>query len=110
MAAPIILFDRNTDVGRRIVRYLQMVREAREGLAETLAVLVQMRDGDGSQASHYDLLAVQAGFTAGDYADANTAAKASHDELASLIFKLTTNSSITDMLAAMDQACAKHGV
>ncbi len=110
MAAGIIQFDRNADVMRPVVRFLQMVREAREGLKNALAVMTQHRDGDGSQAVHYDLLALAGDFSAGDYATADAAAKASYDELASLNAKLTTNASVSDVLAAVDQACAKHGV
>lgn len=110
MAATIILYDRESNVMRPVVRFLQQLREARDGLTTQLAVLTQYRDGDGSSATHYDLLAVSGEFVAGDYADANAAAKASYDELSSLVGKLTTNSNITDVLAALNQACAKHGV
>lgn len=111
MAAGIIQYDRNSDVMRPIVRYLQQLRDARDGLVNQLAVLTQYRNGDGSSATHYSLLAVAGEFVAGgDYADANAAAKASFDELSSLVGKLTTNSSVSDMLAALNQGCAKHGI
>lgn len=110
MAANFIDFNRQTDVGRSIVRALGLVREGRELLRQLRAVMLQMRDGDGSQAAHYDLLRIEAGYEAGDYATADAAAKASFDELDSLHAKLTTDASVSDVLTAVDQACAKHGV
>lgn len=94
----------------RVKQALRAIREGRAILGQELAVADQMRDGNGSEASHYDLFASEKGYAAGDYVDANTAAKAAYDELASLHFKLTTNASVTDVAAAIDQACAKFGV
>jgi hypothetical protein len=110
MAANHIIFNKQHDVMRQAVRGMQLIREGRDVLAQARASMLQMRDGDGSQASHYDLLANAAGFGAGDYGSADAAAKASFDEVDSLAFKLTTNSSVSDMTAAIDQCCAKHGV
>jgi hypothetical protein len=110
MAAAYIPFDRNKDVTRKVVGALQKLREGKQDLEDALEVMTQMKDGDGSQAAHFDLLASQGTFAAGDYADANAAAKAFFDEVSSLSFKLNTNGSITDMDAALIQACAKLGV
>lgn len=94
----------------RVKQALRAIREGRAILGQELAAAAQMIDGNGSEASHFDLLANKRGYVANDYADANTAAKAAYDELSSLHFKMTSNSSITDMAAALDQACAKFGV
>lgn len=110
MAAAFIPHDRNTDLMRPVVRALQLIREGVETLTHARAVILQTRDGDGTQAAHYDLTATLGGFTAGDYADGPAAAKASFDELDSIHFKLTTNASVSDVAAAIAQACAKHGV
>jgi len=110
MAAGIIKYDRNSDAMRNKVRALQMILEGFELLERQRAIDIQYRDGDGSQAAHYDLLAAAGGFQAGDYADANAAAKASFDELDSLYAKLSTNASVSSVNAAMYQAAAKHGV
>lgn len=110
MAASIILYDRNTEAMRPVARYLQMLKEARDGLVAQRAVMLGYRDNDGSSAADYDLLAVAGDFRIGDYASANAAAKASFEEIDSLTYKLTTNASVTDVLAALDQCCAKHGV
>ncbi len=110
MAAGIIKYDRNSDVMRNKVRALQMIREGVELLGNQRSIDIQYRDGDGSQAAHYDLLAAAGSFQAGDYADANAAAKASFDELDSLYAKLSTDGSVSFVKAAIYQACAKHGV
>jgi hypothetical protein len=110
MAAGIIQFDRGSDAMRMKVRALQMIREGFELLRNQRLIDIQFRDGDGSQAAHYDLLAAAGDFAAGDYADANAAAKASFDELDSLYSKLATDASVTAVNAAIYQACAKHGV
>lgn len=110
MAAGHIIFDKQHEVMRKAVRGMQLIREGRDTLEEARDAMIQMRDGNGSLAAHYDLLATEAAFEAGDYADANAAAKASFDEIDSLCGKITTNASITDMTAAISQCPAKHGV
>lgn len=110
MAAAIIRYDRNSDLMRPATRALSMIREGRELLKSHLSAMIQTRDGDGSLSAHYDLTATLGVFQAGDYADANAAAKASFDELNSLSIKLNTDASVTTVLTALDNACAKHGV
>jgi hypothetical protein len=110
MAASFIEFDKASDVGRTLARGLQMVREGRDTLLHARAIMIQMRDGDGTQSAHYDVLAGEGGYSAHDYADANAAAKASFDEVDSLLSKIATDASVSAVNAAIDQACAKHGV
>lgn len=111
MAANHIKFNDQTFFGRSIKRALQMIREGREVLGNVREAMIQARDGDGSDAAHYDLLATEAGYAAGDYATANAAAKASFDELDSLHAKLTAPGGVGDSTgAAITQAAAKHGV
>lgn len=110
MAANLILFDNSKPIPLKVVRALQMIREGVRTLTDARAAMIQARDGDGSQTSHYDLLASQGGYQAGDYADANAAAKASFDEIDSLYAKLTTDGSVTEIATAIAQAPAKHGV
>ena len=110
MAAQIIQYDPTKQPVADAVAAMRQIRDARERLKRARDVMIRFRDGDGSVASHYDLLATACAYVAGDYADANTSAKASFDEIDSCISKLTTDGSITDMLAAVDQCCAKHGV
>jgi phosphoribosylformylglycinamidine (FGAM) synthase-like amidotransferase family enzyme len=110
VAANIIRFDRNSDAMRDAVRAMTMIREGLDVLRNQRNKMLQYRDGDGTQAAHYDQLAAAGVFVAGDYADANAAAKASFDELDSLHAKLSGNGSVTDVNAAIMQAPAKHGV
>jgi phosphoribosylformylglycinamidine (FGAM) synthase-like amidotransferase family enzyme len=106
MAANHIKVDwANKAVSRQTVRAMQLLREGVELLEHQRATMIQMRDGDGSSAAHYDILATEGGYSAGDYADANTAAKASFDELDSLYATLNSGA-----VAAINQACAKHAV
>lgn len=105
MAADFIKFNRQADISRANARALQLLREGTELLEHNRATMIHMRDGDGSSAAHYDLLASEGGYAAGDYADANAAAKASFDELDSLYAVLNGGA-----MAAINQACAKHGV
>lgn len=81
MAAAFCEYDRTTDIGRNHARAMQMILEG-------LVLLVQWRDnmvtafrnGDGTLASHYALMATEGGYVANGFADANAAAKASFDE------------------------------
>lgn len=110
MAANHIICNQNNDIIRKVIRALQQLREGRNNLAEVRAAIIQMRDGDGSDAAHYDLFASQASFQAGDYADANAAAKALFDELDSLYSKVATDNNVSNVSAAIGQAPAKLGV
>jgi hypothetical protein len=110
MAANLIKLDKTKEIPRMATRGMLLVREGLETLGHARLAMIQARDGDGSLASHYDLLAAEGGYTAGDYADANAAAKASFDEVDSLYAKLSGNGSVTDVNAAILQCCAKHGV
>lgn len=110
MAANHIKFDQTTEIGRKVARGLQLLREGRQVLTEVREALIQTRDGDGSDAAHYDLTASLVGYQAGDYASANAAAKASFDELDSLHAKVTATATGDVTGAALTQACAKHGL
>ena len=110
MAANHIEGDRTKPLFRDAVRYGTMLREAMLGLEQTRASILQARDGDGSLASHYDLVATLGGYVANDYADANAAAKASFEELDSLYSKVATDASVSSTRSAILQFCAKHGV
>ena len=110
MAANIFLFDRQKDLMRDTVRALGMIRQGVLLLQASRAVWIQSRDGDGSQDAHYDLTATLGGFQPGDYATANAACRASFLEIDSLYSKVGTNAPVSDVLAAIEQACAKHSV
>ncbi len=114
MATTFIDMSRATEFGRNNARFLQMARDARDGLKNQLALLTTMVNGDGSNISHFDLVVTEVGYggwvTANAVTDAQrTQAKASWDELNSLYAKISaTTGDVTG--TAITQACAKHGV
>lgn len=110
MAATHIKVDATKEISRNGVRAVQMIREGCNLLAQWQSAVIQMRDGDGSSAAHYDLFATLGGIEAGDYADANTAAKSWFDEMDSLNAKVNGNGSTDNVNAAILQANAKLGV
>lgn len=68
------------------------------GIKGTMQLMI---DGDGSSADHYAYMQGKFGFAS------NADAKAAWDELNSALFKLNTNSSVTDVNAALLQLFAK---
>jgi len=110
MAANLIKCDKTKELVRMAVRAGQLLREGMQVVEQARAAYLQSRDGDGSQASHYDMTAAEGGYQAGDYADANAAAKASFDELDSLFSKVATDNATSNVRTAILQYCAKHGV
>lgn len=110
MPANFIELDKQTDFGRNLARGGQLIIEGLQLLVQARDNMIQARDGDGSQAAHYDLLAVKAGYVANDYATANDAAKASFDELDSLLSKINTDGNVSFVRAAIYQFAAKHNL
>lgn len=110
MAAQAFLYDRNKDITRDLVSALVMIRQGMLKLEATRAVWIQTRDGAGSQAVDYDLIATTGGFLAGDYADANAAAKAAFDEFDTLYNKVGTDGAVSAVRSSINQACAKFGL
>ena len=101
MAVSHITFNDQLQHGRLLRRGLTQFEEGLETLNDLKAFLDQAKDGDGSDAAHFTYATLKMGTTS----DAQT--KALYDELASLLFKLNTNSSVTDVNAALLQAFAK---
>jgi hypothetical protein len=112
MAAEIIQFDPTKQPIAEVVAALKQIREGRERLRRARDVMIRFRDGADNSGDHsnYDMLAAACSYAAGDYGTANTAARASFMEIDSCISKLTTDGSVSAVLTAVDQACAKHGV
>jgi hypothetical protein len=116
MAVTFIEYSKSTEQGGRVSSHLASVRAGRDGLTADLAVFQSMLSGDGSSIAHFDLAVKKYGF--GGWVsdnevtnDQRTAAKASWDELNSVSFKLNSPSGTGDSTgAAINQACAKHGV
>ncbi len=112
MSANLIKCDKSKDLTRLAIRGMQLIREGMYVLEQARAAYLQSREtgADGSQSSHYALTATEGGYSAGGYADANSAAKASFDEIDSLYSKVGTDNAVSNVRAAILQACAKHGV
>lgn len=109
MAAEAILFDDQSDIGKQIVRYLQLIREGREGLRTVREILIKMKDLELADEEQYALIVTEVGYESAGYATAKDAAKRSFEELDSLFLKLVATSSDATG-TAIDQCAALHGV
>lgn len=103
MAAPFFKFDRNTNLGRDIDRWLELSREATLKGEAVRAQLIQMRDSDGSQDAHYQLIQSEGGFQSAQW---ESPTKAAHESFLELDSMYAAQQSAK---AAVMQACAKHG-
>jgi hypothetical protein len=101
MAFTKIHFNEALPHGRLLRSTLTSMENGHDGLNDLMAALALMIDGDGSSETHFDEIMTRLGTTS------TASAKALYDELASLRFKLNTDSSVTDVLAAINQAFAK---
>lgn len=101
MAISYLHFDDQKQHGRMLRRGLQMLEESRDLLVDTLATMTRMVDGDGSDAAHFAEVVTRFGFTS------NANAKAAWDELNSVLAKITTDGSVSNTHAALEQAFAK---
>lgn len=101
MAVTHILYNKGTQYGALLKAGLQGMEIAFDGLNNLKATMALMIDGDGSQDSHFTYLANQFGF------DTPALAKAGWEELNSLLFKLNTNDSVSDVNAALLQVFNK---
>ena len=101
MAFAHIHFNDQNQYGRSLRRMLQMSEEADDLMTDVRDVMIQMRDGDGSQAVHYAECTARFGFTS------DAQAKASFEELDSAYAKTSGNGSVTNVRAARDQLYAK---
>jgi hypothetical protein len=104
MAAMNIPFDRSNQFGQEIKALANAYRKAVTDGPLVLQAMSLMIDGDGSDAAHFAEM-VELGIFAN-----NADAKAAYDELASINFKLTTDSSVAMVQTALLQVCAKLGV
>ena len=104
MAANIFLFDKQKDLSSKMVRAMTLARDAVQAFDAAREILIQSRDGDGSQDSQYDLTAAMVGMQQGDYADNLDAMHESFLEFDSCW------GALNNARAAINQACAKHGI
>lgn len=101
MAFNHIYFNDQTQFGRKLRRLVQLLEESDDLFADVRDVMLQMRDGDGSDAAHYAEVTARFGF------DSNAKAKAAFDELDSAYSKTSGNGSVDNVRAARDQLFAK---
>jgi hypothetical protein len=101
MAFNHIHFNDQTQYGRSLRRMLQMMEEADDLMKDVRDVMIQMRDGDGSDAAHYAEVTTRFGFVS------NAKAKEAFDELDSAYSKTSGDGSVSNVRAARDQLFAK---
>lgn len=101
MAFAHIHFNDQLAYGRMLRRMLQMSEEADDLMKDVRDVMIQMRDGDGSQAAHYAEVTSKFGFAS------DAKAKAAFDELDSAYSKTSGDGSVSNVRAARDQLFAK---
>lgn len=113
MAFNHLQFDDTTKYGRMLRNLLNQIELGDEAFVDVRDVMIQMRDGDGSQNVHYAEVTKRFGF--GDYdvtqgapSDAqNAIARAAFEELDSAFSKTSGNGSVSNVRAARDQFIAK---
>lgn len=101
MAFPHIYFNDGTKYGGLLRRAVNLNEEADAQFAIVRDVMIQMRDGDGSLATHYAEVTQKFGFAS------DTKAKAAFDEIDSAFSKTSGNASVSNVRAARDQMIAK---
>lgn len=101
MAFQHIHFNDQTQYGRQLRRMLQMSEEADDLMKDVRDVMIQMRDGDGTDAAHYAEVTSRFGFVS------NAKAKEAFDELDSAYSKTSGDGSVSAVRAARDQLFAK---
>lgn len=114
MAFAHIHFDQRTQYGAKLRQMLSLMEQGDDLMTDVRDVMIQMRDGDGSQNVHYAEVTKRFGFggydvtTGGDPTDAqNAKARAAFEELDSAYSKTSGNGSVTNVRAARDQLFAK---
>lgn len=101
MAFQHIHFNDQTQYGRMFRRMLQMMEEADDLMTDVRDVMIQMRDGDGTQDVHYAEVTSRFGFAS------DAKARAAFEELDSAYAKTSGNGSVSNVRAARDQLFAK---
>lgn len=105
MATALVKFNKQTDLGRQLVRGLQSIREGRETLRTWRAVMLQACEVEKKAPADFAVMAAEVGYSS------NESAMDSFAEVESLLAKLTAVAGQGDETgAAIEQCCAKHGV
>lgn len=101
MAFNHIHFNDQTQYGRKLRRFLDLSEESDDLFTDIRDVMIQMRDGDGSQDAHYAEVTTRFGFAS------DAKARAAFEELDSAYSKTSGNGSVSNARAARDQMYAK---
>lgn len=101
MASNHIHFNDQTSYGRQLRRMLQLMKEGDDLMRDVRDVMIQMRDGDGSQDAHYAEVTTRFGFTS------DAKARAAFEELDSAYSKTSGDGNVSNVRAARDQLFAK---
>ena len=101
MAFAHIHFNDQTQYGRKLRALLQKMEESDDLFIDVRDVLIQMRDGDGSQDAHYAEVTSKFGFAS------DAKAKAAFLELDSAFSKTSGNGPVDNVKAAREQLYAK---
>lgn len=113
MAFAHIYFDQSSQYGAKLRQLLNLMETGDDLFTDVRDVMIQMRDGDGSQNVHYAEVVKRFRFadydpTQGDPTDAqNAKARAAFEELDSAYSKTSGNGSVDNVRAARDQLFAK---
>ena len=101
MAFQHIHFNDQSQYGRQLRRVLQLMEESDDLLTDVRDMMIQMRDGDGSQDAHYAEVTARFGFVS------DAKARAAFEELDSCHSKTNGNGSVDNVRAARDQFFAR---
>jgi len=101
MAFAHISFNDQLPHGRMLRRLLNQAEESDDQFTDVRDVMIQIRDGDGSQAAHYAEVTARFGFAT------DAKAKEAFEELDSAYSKTSGNGSVSNVRAARDQFFAK---
>ncbi len=101
MAITHIHFNDGLPHGRLLRSALSSLERGHDDLNAIIASIQTMIDGDGTDAAHFDEVVTRFAFPS------TAVAKAAWGELNSLRFKLNTNESVSDVLAAIQQAMSR---
>jgi hypothetical protein len=96
-----------TTAGNRVKSLVLSIENNINGLVDEAATMTTMIDGDGSSPTMFDNVVLNYGMTAANGVSANQFAKNLWDEINSLLSKVTTDASVTNVHTAILQAANK---
>lgn len=96
-----IHFNSHAGYGVMLRLMLDRMEEGDDLIADVRDMIIQMRDGDGSQDAHYDEVATRFGF------ETSAKARAAFEEIDSAYSKTSGNGSVSNVRAARDQLYSK---